>query len=242
MIYENLDTESHKIKIIRRDSLIISKHHSELCNIIKKNLTRRFNNYHNNKGEINQFFNEDETNLYVPVLYPIEDLIDCDIIDERIDGCDIEIQCNAIPRNKLQEETLDYLLNNNEGIIQLDTGSGKTIIAIMAISKIKKKTLILLHRTNLAHQWIERFREFTDIGDNISILENSKIKESFSKSIVIATVQSFMMALKNRKDEFILELEKANFGLLFSDELHVTSGAKKFSECSLYIPVKRRFG
>lgn len=235
--------ESHKIKIIKKGSIIISNDNCELCDIIKKNLTRKFKNYHNeNKNEINKFFDEDETNLYIPVFYPIENLIDCDIVNERTDGDDIEIECNTFPRNKLQEETLDYMLNHDNGIIELDTGSGKTIITIMAISKLKKKTLILLHRTNLVEQWINQFKKFTNIDDNISVLNNSKIRESFSNPIVISTVQSFMMALKNRKNELLTELYNANFGILVSDELHVTTGAKKFSECSLYIPVKRRFG
>lgn len=131
--------ESYKIKIIKNGSIVISNDNCELCDIIKKNLTRKFKNYHNeNKSEINQFFNEDKNNLYIPIFYPVENLIDCDIVDERMDGDDIEIECNTFPRNKLQEETLDYMLNHDNSIIELDTGSGKTIITIMAISKLKK--------------------------------------------------------------------------------------------------------
>jgi len=198
--------------------------------------------YGNRVIETWAFYNEDDVNLYIPRFYPIEDLINEKIIDRRHDGQDIEIEHNIVPRNQLQKDTLNYMTNNDCGIINLDTGSGKTIVTIAAISTIKKKTLILLHRTNLVDQWIERFEEFTNIGDNISILVNSKIEESFSKSIVISTVQGFRSALENRKEELLSELKKANFGVLISDEVHTSIGARKFSECSLYIMAKKVFG
>ncbi len=225
--------------IIRKECLIIPKTY-DFHNLIKKHLTRNMKLY--KTTETWSFYNEDDENIYIPRFYPVEELINEKIIDRRHDGQDIEIEHNIVPRNQLQKDTLNYMVNNDCGIINLDTGSGKTIVTIAAISTIKKKTLILLHRTNLVDQWIERFKEFTNIRDDISILVNSKIEESFSKSIVISTVQGFRSALENRKEELLSELKKANFGVLISDEVHTSIGSRKFSECSLYIMAKKVFG
>jgi len=172
------------------------------------------------------------------------DIAGFQVINELDDGLDIDISHTIKPRDDLQKRAFDYMVSHNNGIINLDTGAGKTVITIAAISTLKKKTLILLHRANLVEQWIERIETFTNmrLGKDVAILKNTKIEESLQKSIVISTVQSIMSALKLRKKEIIMGLNEAKFGLMVADEIHTTIGAVNFSKCSLFIPVKRVFG
>jgi superfamily II DNA or RNA helicase len=232
------------IKIDLRGSLSIPKNDNNLCEMIKDNLTRTFKMYGKSIIETWSFYIETEEYLHVPRFYPIGDLIGCQIVDKRDEGVDIEIEHNIKPRTELQKKALQYMISNDRGIISLDTGEGKTIIAIAAISELKKKTLILLHRSNLVDQWIKRIEQFTSIklGKDMAVLKNNKIQKSFEKSIVISTVQTLRSAIERRKKELILALSEARFGILLADEIHTTIGAKKFSECSFFIPSKRVFG
>ena len=45
-------------------------------------------------------------------------------------------------------------------IINLKTGGGKTVLALYIISLLKKKTVVLCHKSFLCDQWIERILEF----------------------------------------------------------------------------------
>ena len=232
-------------KIIRNSSLAIPKNiNPRIYNSIKKHLTRNIKSYNNSTIKTVEFFVELKNYLHIPRYYPIVDMVGFRVVNEIEDGLDINISHSIETRGELQEKALDYMMSHDNGIINLDTGAGKTIVAIAAMSNIKKKTLILVHRSNLIEQWIERIEKFTNIklGEDLSILKNTKIDESLQKSIVISTVQTLMSAIKTRKKEMIMGLRNAKFGLMVADEIHTTIGAVNFSKCSLFIPVKRVFG
>lgn len=228
-------------KITRRGSLIIPRNiNPRIYNSIKNHLTRNIKMYNNSTMENIQFFIETPKNLIIPRFYPISFPIE-NIIK---DGEDIEISHTIEPWDDLQRNALNYMLTHNNGIINLDTGAGKTIITIAVIATLKKKTLILVHRSNLIDQWIEKIEKFTDVklGKNMEILKNTKIDKCLQKSIVVSTVQTIMSAIKTRKKEIIVGLSNANFGLMVADEIHTTIGAVNFSKCSLFIPVRKVFG
>ena len=57
----------------------------------------------------------------------------------------------------IQQETIDATIKNNYcGLISLDTGLGKTVVALKLISIMKTKTLIVVHADFLLDQWISR--------------------------------------------------------------------------------------
>lgn len=233
------------IEIVREGFLkIFKKNNYELCKNIKNNLTRNTKNYNNSLIRTIYFYNEDNNYLYIPRYYPINNIIDCEIIDKLNDGFDINIKSNIEFRDELQKESFNYMMSNDCGILCLDTGSGKTIVSIKVVSEIKKKTLILVHRSNLMEQWINKIEEFTNIklDRGMSILKNNNVRESLNNSIVLSTVQTLHSSLEKHKDEIIHNLKMANFGLLIIDEVHSIVGPEKFSDVSLIIPSKRIFG
>lgn len=210
---------------------------------IRAKLTRRTKDYNSSDYTVNYFYLENDKSLLIPRFFPIDKYIkNYKIIDKRKNGKDIKIKHNIIPRNSLQESAIEYMLKNENGIIELQPGVGKTIISIFIISERKKKSLIIVHRDSLVDQWINKFLKFTNIKDDISRLKSSTFKKDLEKSIIILSSQTFVSLLKRNRDLFLNELYKANIGIFIGDEIHTTVGAPTFSECSMHIPSKITFG
>jgi len=229
--------------------ILIPKEYEELefHHKIKHFLTRYRHGY-NSKTELikNEFFEILNEGILVPRFFSFENYLKKDeySIEERLIKIeDIEIECLMTPRNKLQERTIEYLKNHENGIIQLGAGTGKTNILIYHICQLKKKTLILVHQKALVTQWKERFLKFTNIKEeDIPILSSKNYQDNFQKSIVISTVQTFLSLFKRKKDIFLNDLLNSGFGILVSDEVHTSVGAPTFSKCNIYIPTKYNYG
>ncbi len=130
-------------------------------------------------------------------------------------------------QKKVIENCLKSFEKNKYGLIVLSCGLGKTCIALYLACILKYKTLILVDRTFLQDQWIERIKEFTNAS--IGFLRGDTI--DVDKDITVGMVQS--ISKRNySKDIF------NNFGLVIYDECH-TIASKIFCKalqktCSLY--------
>lgn len=217
---------------------------------VKEFLERRIKDYQTSVYSFYKFYVEARNALVIPRYFPIRDFVVCNIEDDIDLGEDIKISDNIKPRTELQKNAMKYLLGNKNGILRLDPGSGKTVISIKAVSELKKKTIILVHRDSLVQQWIgpgerepQGFLAFTSLKeDEISRVTSKNYKEALQKSVSVITDQTFISLLKRQKVEFIRALRDANFGIFFADEVHTTVGAPTFAECSIYIPTYRCFG
>jgi len=207
-------------------------------------LTRTFQGYQNEENTIACFFEKERNILRVPRYFPISRFLpDYQIEYDQEPGEKIDIESKIILRNQVQKDTVEYMMKNERGIIQLSPGSGKTVISIEVICRRKKKTLILVHRKSLVEQWKERLLEFTSLNEyEIETFKTSNIDDSFEKPIIIATVQSLMSCLGRNYKIAKKKLENSKIGISILDEAHTTSGAQKFSRVSLYLPSKVNFG
>lgn len=106
------------------------------------------------------------------------------------------------------------------GIITIPCGRGKTVIALYLACLLKLKTLVVVHKTFLGGQWIERAQQFTNA--RIGIIRQ-KIVDVKDKDIVIGMIQSIS---KKNYDPSIFD----GFGLVIFDECHHTP-SKIFSKC-----------
>ena len=62
----------------------------------------------------------------------------------------------------------------NSGIINIPPGFGKTVIALYIISKLKYKTLIIVHKDFLLSQWKDRIEQY--LGNvTVGILKQNKM-------------------------------------------------------------------
>jgi superfamily II DNA or RNA helicase len=96
------------------------------------------------------------------------------------------------------------------GILSVKCGWGKTIGAIYCAHKLEKKTLVIVHKTFLLNQWVERIKEFTNA--RIGTIQGKTI-DIKDKDIVIGMLQSISM--KDYPQEIFNE-----FGLVIIDETH----------------------
>ena len=63
--------------------------------------------------------------------------------------------------------TLNHLNEKDGGVLCLGCGFGKTVIALYIATILKLKTLVIVHKTFLLNQWIERIKQFTNASIGI---------------------------------------------------------------------------
>jgi superfamily II DNA or RNA helicase len=101
------------------------------------------------------------------------------------------------------------------GIIVAPPGSGKTVLSLAIIKDKQQPALILVHRKQLADQWIERIESFLGIPKkDIGRIGQGKNKPG--KHITVAMIQSMEKALATSQNT---ELMNA-FGTIIIDECH----------------------
>jgi hypothetical protein len=234
------------MKIIKRSGLLIPKEyqHKEFYIKIKEFLERRSREYNRPTFITTRFYVESDRYLLIPRHFPIRQyLFEYQLDDYSHEGEDIKINHIITPRSEAQERAINYFLSNENGILQLSPGVGKTVITIYMIATRKKKSLILVHRDPLAKQWRDRLMSFTDINyDNIARLTSSTFKDDLYKPVIISTTQTFTSLLKRKREEFLTELNNANIGIFVADEVHTSVGAPTFSECSIHMPARYTYG
>lgn len=104
------------------------------------------------------------------------------------------------------------------GILCIPPGGGKTVCAINAITKLKVKTLIVVHKTFLLDQWVERLRQYTNAS--IGVIKQDKFDVE-NRDVVIGMLQTII----SRKYDDELNI----FDMVIFDEAHHL-GAEVFSK------------
>jgi superfamily II DNA or RNA helicase len=99
------------------------------------------------------------------------------------------------------------------GLIVAPPGSGKTVIGLEIIAEKKQPALIIVHRKQLAEQWIESIQTFLGIPKkDIGIIGQGKGK--VGDKITIAMIQSLSKKLEKQPDI------ANSFGTIIIDECH----------------------
>lgn len=136
-----------------------------------------------------------------------------------------------------QLEIIDKVIKHFEevsrgGIIAAGTGSGKSCLALYLITKLKAKTIIIVHKQILLDQWVEKIKQFIPQA-RIGIIQGSKI-EIEDKDIIVGMVQTLTQR------EYPPNTFK-NIEFIISDECH-TMCSKTFNEIFFLIQTKYRLG
>lgn len=180
-------------------------------------------------------FYESSNKMYLPKYYGIKKYgIPTSI--KIGSGSDIDVTFNGTLKPIQEIIITEYLQNIYEtyggGLIELQCGGGKTVIGLNIISRLKKKTLIIVHKEFLLNQWLERISQFLPDANVGRIQANTVDIEN--KDIVIGMLQSISM--KNYDKEIF-----TSFGLLLVDEVHHIS-SEVFSRALLKIGTKYTLG
>ena len=168
-------------------------------------------------------------------------LLENSLQDNRTIGDDINIELKVDPRDSYQLDAVNSMLVNDHGILFAKTAFGKTYVAINTISKLKKKTLILMHKKDLMTQWKDDIIKYTNLTDNdVQIFTGSKFEPN--KPITITTVQNICSKIRRDNLELRDILYKENFGITIYDECHRTMGPLDTTKTSRWVFSKRVYG
>ena len=118
------------------------------------------------------------------------------------------------------------------GLLDVDPGKGKTVMALNIIARLRMKTLVVVHKSFLLNQWIERIQQFLPAA-RIGMIQG-QILDIDDKDIVIGMLQSLSMK-EYPRDLF------DTFGLTVYDECHHMS-AEVFCRCMMKIVTKYTLG
>jgi superfamily II DNA or RNA helicase len=212
--------------------LIKKKNNIELIDKIKEELTvtpyMPFNK--NIKPEPFPVYLENEKYICVPKYYGIEKFGLPDK-NKELPGETIDIHFKGELRPK-QKEVMDIIIpklqKDDGGLLSVGCGFGKTLCALYIATVFKVKTLVIVHKSFLLNQWVERAKEFTDA--KIGIIQQNKINIE-GNQIVIGMLQSIA------KDKYDVNVFK-DFGFVIFDEAH-HAPSKYFSRALPIIACKK---
>lgn len=181
-------------------------------------------------------YRESPNKFYLPRYFGFDNYGEPDE-NRLLDGNDISLNFNGTLRD-YQETIVNTYLNkvNNKfgggGLLDIMTGMGKTTIALNIVSRLKKKTLVIVHKSFLLNQWVERINQYLP-GARIGRIQGPTI-DIEDKDIVIGMLQSLSMK------EYSPEIFES-FGLTIVDEVHHIS-SEVFSRSLLKIVTKYTLG
>ena len=122
----------------------------------------------------------------------------------------LSLQQELIPRPHQQQAFDAWRTNDFRGVAALPTGSGKTILAVMATAYLKRPTLFLVPTIDLLGQWTGVLEHF--FGCEVGMLGGGERK------ILPLTVSTYDSAVLN------MEFIGNKFGFLVADECHHLPG------------------
>lgn len=155
-----------------------------------------------------------------------------------MDGDDIDLTFHGELREKQWSPVNSYLENVTKsqnggcGLLDLPCGFGKTSLSLYILSKLKKKTLVLVHKEFLFNQWIERIQQFLPDARVGKI--QGPVVDIEDKDIVLGMIQSISM--KDYESSIF-----SSFGLTIIDEVHHIS-SEVFSNTLFKLVTKYMLG
>ena len=121
------------------------------------------------------------------------------------------------------EKYIQHVSSGGGGLLELFCGWGKTDSTLYIIGRLKKKTLIIVHKEFLMNQWIERIQKYYPTAKIGKI--QGQVIDIDGKDIVLAMLQS--LSMKDYPNTLF-----DSFGFTIIDEVHHIS-SEVFS-CALF--------
>ena len=170
-------------------------------------------------------YRESPNKFYIPRYFGQDNFGNFDE-NKLAQGDDIDIEFNGELRDfqvNIVNKYINFVKDSGGGLLDVDPGKGKTVMGLYIVSKLKKKTLVIVHKSFLLNQWIERIQQFLPTARVGKI--QGQIIDIEDKDIVIGMLQS--LSQKDYPDNLF-----DSFGLSIYDETHHL-GAEVFSRCMM---------
>jgi superfamily II DNA or RNA helicase len=199
---------------------------------VRQDLTVKPFSTHSNEASY-PIYRESETKMYVPRYYGIEHFgsvpSKCSIGKE----IDVPFQGNLFDYQK--EITLKFIRTAKEsggGLLDVEPGKGKTVMGLHIISQLKRKTLVIVHKTFLMNQWLERIETF---------LPTAKVGRIQGETIDVEGKDIVLGMLQSLSNKVYPQEMWDTFGLCVFDECHHLS-AEVFSNVMIQIVTPYNLG
>ncbi|WP_395745619.1 TOTE conflict system archaeo-eukaryotic primase domain-containing protein [Prosthecobacter sp.] len=137
--------------------------------------------------------------------------VEVSLRDERFIGHPIDVKFNGKLRND-QQRAGTALLRHDTGVLSATTAFGKTVIAAWLIAQRGKNTIVLVHRSQLLEQWVERLSHFLGLPSK-EIGRWGGGKKKLTGLVDVALMQSLVR--KGAVNDLI-----ADYGHVIVDECH----------------------
>jgi superfamily II DNA or RNA helicase len=179
-------------------------------------------------------YRESDKKLYIPRYYG-EEIFGPSKEYKLTEGNDIDLQFNGSLRDyqvPVINKYLDHVSSGGGGLLELFCAWGKTSGSLYILSKLKKKTIVIVHKEFLMNQWIERIQQFLPTAKIGKI--QGQIIDIEGKDIVLCMLQS--LVLKEYPSTIF-----DSFGLTIIDEVHHIS-SETFSNALFKVVTKYMLG
>jgi len=181
-------------------------------------------------------YKEDDNYLCIPKFYGLKKFGKPDE-DHEVEGEKVDYKFLYKPRktevldqNEVIKDTIKKIDEVGGGLICAGCGAGKTFMGLYIAHHYKVKTLVIVHKTFLLNQWVEKINEYTDGDCKVGIIQQKKV-EVEGKDIVIGMLQS--IAKEKYDDDIFMD-----FGMVIFDEAH-HAPSKYFSKALPIINCKK---
>lgn len=207
---------SKKGYVLKKDSFSTESLNEIKKELYAKPLTDSKFTFNPNQNPNFPVYVETKNKLYIPKMYGIKKFGLPNKILDNYNGTNTEnleftgtLYDNQIePVNSIYDECI----KNGGGILTSGTGSGKTFMALNILSKLQKKTIIVVNKIPLMEQWESEIRKFLP-NATIGFIQGQKKVDVQSKDITIAMLQS--LARIDYPDSLF-----DDYGACFFDECH----------------------
>lgn len=156
---------------------------------------------------------------------------DTTIDDRRAEIPVVYPSLKGVTLREYQDLAVVESMQSDQGVLVAPTGSGKTLIALELIRRRGQKSLILVHRSELAKQWAAKIKEC--LGIKVGMIGDGKWE--IGNQVTIAMIQT--LALHQERTKALSN----TFGLIIADECHHTPADQFYSVLSL-LAAKYRYG
>jgi superfamily II DNA or RNA helicase len=140
-------------------------------------------------------------------------------------------------RSDKQVEAYGALVANQNGILNLGCGKGKTVLALKRIVELGCPGLVVVHNTYLFNQWMERIEQHVQLppGEKVGVVQGKEF--DWERPITIAMIHT--LAARTMEGKIPLEFIR-HFGIGVYDEVHHLA-AKLFSQTA-HLLMGHRYG
>ena len=170
------------------------------------------------KSDLKDILNDDTEIVMEPHIY-----------DKHTIGVDYKWRSNIVMREGLQQRSLNSLHQNDNSVLNLRTGTGKTTISLKYAADKQVKTLVIVDREIVMKQWMSRIKKYTMLDDDeILYIERAKgIKDVLSDKLDTDKPVVFLMMhrtisnmISKNPARYVKLMSKLKVGLKIIDEAH----------------------